>query len=47
MYAIRSYYGLIISRIENGKIAEEWEEMDNMGLMEQLGMTLAPKGPGK
>ena len=39
--------GIIISRIENGKIAEEWEEMDNMGLMDQLGMTLAPKGPGK
>lgn len=39
--------GIIISRIENGKIVEEWEEMDMMGLMEQLGMVLAPKGPAK
>ncbi len=35
--------GIIISRIENGKFVEEWEEMDIMGLMVQLGMELKPK----
>ena len=35
--------GIIISRIENGKWVEEWEEMDIMGLMMQLGMELKPK----
>jgi steroid delta-isomerase-like uncharacterized protein len=35
--------GIIISRIENGKFAEEWEEMDIIGLMMQLGMELKPK----
>ncbi len=35
--------GIIISRIENGKWVEEWEEMDIMGLMQQLGMELKPK----
>jgi len=35
--------GIIISRIENGKWVEEWEEMDIMGLMMQLGMDLKPK----
>ena len=34
---------IIISRIENGKFVEEWEEMDIMGLMMQLGMELKPK----
>ncbi|UCE43105.1 MAG: ester cyclase [Candidatus Aminicenantes bacterium] len=35
--------GIIISRIENGKWVEEWEEMDTLGLMQQLGMELKPK----
>ncbi len=35
--------GIIISRIENGKWVEEWEEMDTMGMMTQLGMELKPK----
>ena len=35
--------GILISRIENGKIVEEWEELDTMGLMMQLGMELKPK----
>ena len=26
--------GIIISRIENGKVAEEWEEIDRLGLLE-------------
>lgn len=29
--------GIIISRIENGKVVEEWEEIDRLGLLEQLG----------
>ncbi len=32
-----------ISRIENGKIVECWEELDLLGLMQQLGMELKPK----
>jgi steroid delta-isomerase-like uncharacterized protein len=35
--------GIMISRIENGKWVEEWEEMDTMGMMMQLGMELTPK----
>ena len=35
--------GIMISRIENGKWVEEWEEMDMMGMMMQLGMELKPK----
>jgi len=34
---------IIITRIENGKFVEEWEEMDRLGLMMQLGMDLKPK----
>lgn len=30
-------HGIIISRFENGKAVEEWEEADMMGLMQQLG----------
>ncbi len=36
--------GIIISRIENGKFVEDWQEMDTFGLMMQLGMELKPKG---
>ena len=35
--------GIIISRIEDGKFVEEWDEMDSMGMMMQLGMELKPK----
>jgi steroid delta-isomerase-like uncharacterized protein len=34
--------GIIISRIEKGKIVEDREEFDNLGLMMQLGMELKP-----
>ena len=34
---------IIISRIEDGKFVEEWEEMDTLGLMMQLGMEFKPK----
>jgi len=32
--------GIAICRMENGKILEEWEEFDQLGLMKQLGMEL-------
>jgi steroid delta-isomerase-like uncharacterized protein len=35
--------GIIISRIENGKIVEEREEWDMLGFMQQLGMELKPR----
>jgi steroid delta-isomerase-like uncharacterized protein len=34
--------GLLITRIQDGKIAEEWEELDLLGLMQQLGAIPAP-----
>jgi steroid delta-isomerase-like uncharacterized protein len=39
--------GIMIGRIENGKIVEEREEMDMLGLFMQLGMELKPKGAEK
>ena len=35
--------GISIFRIENGKIVEEREEFDVLGLMQQLGLELKPK----
>ncbi len=35
--------GIIISRIENGKIVENKEELDRLGMMMQLGFELKPK----
>ena len=32
-----------VFRLVDGKIAEEWEIMDELGLMQQLGMELKPK----
>ncbi len=32
-----------IRRIENGKVVECWEQLDLLGLMQQLGMELKPK----
>ena len=32
-----------VFRLDNGKIAEEWEVVDELGLMHQLGMELGPK----
>jgi predicted ester cyclase len=32
-----------IFRLVDGKIAEEWEIFDELGLMTQLGMELKPK----
>ena len=30
--------GITIHRVEDGKIVEEWERYDNLGLMQQLGL---------
>jgi len=35
--------GIMITRIENGKVVEDKEEFDQLGLMMQLGMELKPK----
>ncbi len=35
--------GIVMTRIENGKIVEDKEEIDLLGLMMQLGMELKPK----
>ena len=32
--------GILISRFKNSKVAEQWEEFDMLGLMQQLGMEL-------
>jgi steroid delta-isomerase-like uncharacterized protein len=37
------FSGLVISRIQNGKILEDREESDALGMMMQLGMELKPK----
>ena len=35
--------GILISQIENGKVVEQREDYDMLGLMQQLGMELKPK----
>jgi steroid delta-isomerase-like uncharacterized protein len=35
--------GIMINRIENGKVVEDREDADMLGLMQQLGMELKPK----
>jgi len=35
--------GIMITRIENGKVVEEREDYDMLGAMQQLGMELKPK----
>jgi len=39
--------GIMINRIENGKVVEDREDADMLGLMQQLGMELRPKEPEK
>jgi steroid delta-isomerase-like uncharacterized protein len=34
--------GIGIMRIENGRIVEQWEDFDMLGMMQQLGMELKP-----
>ena len=35
--------GILFSRISDGKVVEQREEFDSLGMMMQLGMVLAPK----
>jgi steroid delta-isomerase-like uncharacterized protein len=38
--------GIEINRVENGKVVEHWVEMDQMGMLQQLGVIPAPaQGP--
>lgn len=38
--------GISIYRLAEGKIAEQWEQMDMLGLMQQLGVLPAPGSTG-
>ena len=38
--------GIIITRFENGKAVEEWEQADQLGMMQQLGVIPPPASPG-
>jgi predicted ester cyclase len=40
-----SMTAIAIHRIENGKIVEHWSEVDNLGLMQQLGVVPASEPP--
>lgn len=40
-----TYTGISIRRFEGGKIAEEWLELDTLGLMQQMGV-VPPPGQG-
>jgi steroid delta-isomerase-like uncharacterized protein len=42
-----SMTGISIIRIANGKIAEAWEEWDNLGMMQQLGLVPTVKFEAK
>jgi predicted ester cyclase len=35
--------GILISRLKNGKVVEQWEEYDALGTMMQLGIELQIK----
>lgn len=39
--------GISILRMENGKIAERWAQLDQFGLSQQLGLIPPPKAPAK
>ena len=40
-----SMRGIAIHRIAKGKIVEHWSEIDNLGVMQQLGVVPAPEPP--
>jgi predicted ester cyclase len=40
-----SMTGIAIHRIENGKIVEHWSELDNLGVLQQLGVVPTPEPP--
>ena len=35
--------GIVISRMEDGKIAEDWANFDDLGMMRQLGVIPEPE----
>jgi len=37
--------GISIFRLANGRIAEHWEQLDRLALMQQLGVVPAPDAP--
>ena len=39
--------GIIISRMEGGKVVEEWEEVDQLGMLQQLGVIPSPGSKGE
>ena len=39
-----AYSGILIYRIANGKVIEQWTEFDLLGLLKQLGALPSPKG---
>lgn len=42
-----TFTGMSIHRIEGGKIAESWDEIDHLGMMQQLGAMPPPGEAGK
>ena len=40
-----SMSGIAIHRVVNGKIVEHWSEVDNLGVMQQLGVVPTPEPP--
>lgn len=38
--------GIAISRIENGRIVERWIEIDQLGMLQQLGLVPSPQDAG-
>ena len=40
-----SMTAIAIHRLEDGKIVEHWSELDNLGLMQQLGVVPTPEPP--
>ena len=39
-----SMTAIAIHRVANGKIVEHWSELDNLGMMQQLGVVSSPEG---
>jgi predicted ester cyclase len=40
-----SMTAIAIHRVANGKIVEHWSELDNLGMMQQLGVVSSPEVP--
>jgi len=38
-----SFVGITINRLEDGKVAEEWQIFDALGMMQQLGAIPSPE----